>query len=325
MLQMLKNYGRIIKYPFNNNAAILENTDAFFSPNYAIPEEIIKHPRIKKFLMLHDTIPFLFPGYNTESKIISRIIETLDRETFCFCNSECTKNDFLKYSGTVIDEQKLIVTYIAQAQNFKPLYNTEKLISVLNKYGVSHKHDGKYIFSFCTLEPRKNLVFTIKCFLKFIKKHSIDDLCFYLGGGQCSSFVLELEKSVGNFAEYKNKIVHMGYICDDDVNVLYSNSLFFTYISQYEGFGMPPLEAMSAGTPVITSNNSSIPEVVGNAAITIDYDSEEQCIKTFEDFYFNEDLRMQYIAKGIERAKLFSWEKTVNHITETISKAVWKN
>ena len=72
---------------------------------------------------------------------------------------------------------------------------------------------------------------------------------------------------------------------------------------------------MQAGTPVITSNNSSLPEVVGEAAITIDCDSEEQCIKAFEDLYFNEKLRNEYIEKGLERATLFSWEKTTANMT----------
>jgi len=75
---------------------------------------------------------------------------------------------------------------------------------------------------------------------------------------------------------------------------------------------------MQTGTPVITSNNSSLPEVVGDAAIMIDYDSEEQCIKAFEDLYFNEDLRKHYMEKGLERAKLFSWEKTIDKITKVI-------
>jgi glycosyltransferase involved in cell wall biosynthesis len=82
---------------------------------------------------------------------------------------------------------------------------------------------------------------------------------------------------------------------------------------------MPPLEAMQAGVPVITSNNSSLPEVVGDAAITIDCNSEEQCIKAFEDFYFREDLRRMYIQRGFDRVKLFSWRKTVKIIKNVIT------
>jgi glycosyltransferase involved in cell wall biosynthesis len=216
----------------------------------------------------------------------------------------------------------MFVTYIASAQNFIPLYDTEKLESVLNKYHIVREKNDKYIFSLCTLEPRKNLVFTVVCFIKFIKKHNIQDLYFYLGGTEWDFFIQTFEEKLTAFPECRNKIVRLGYVDDEDVNILYSNSLFFTYLSQYEGFGMPPLEAMQAGTPVITSNNSSLPEVVGDAAITVDYDNEAQCIKAFEDLYFSESLRKDYIAKGVERAKLFSWEKTVGKMTGVILAAM---
>ena len=216
----------------------------------------------------------------------------------------------------------MMVIYHASSQEFNPNYDRTKLTETLIKYHVRHKDDNKYIFSFCTLEPRKNLIFTVRCFIEFIKKHHINDLYFYIGGAQWENFIGLLKEQINDFDEYRDKIVRLGYVDDEDVNTLYSNSLFFTYLSQYEGFGVPPLEAMQAGTPVITSNNSSLPEVVGDAAITIDYDSEEQCIKAFEDLYFNEDLRKSYIEKGLERGKLFSWEKTVNKMTEIILKAV---
>ena len=93
---------------------------------------------------------------------------------------------------------------------------------------------------------------------------------------------------------------------------MYSGAEWFTYTSQYEGFGLPPLEAMSCGCPVITSNNSSLPEVVGDAGIMIDWDSDEQHIEAYEKYYFNRELRAEFAQKGLERAKQFSWEKCVD-------------
>ena len=81
------------------------------------------------------------------------------------------------------------------------------------------------------------------------------------------------------------------YTDDEDMEVLYSNAEWFVYTSQYEGFGMPPLETMACGTAVITSNNSSLPEVVGDAGIMIDWDSDEQHIKAYEKYYFDLDFR----------------------------------
>ncbi|GHV73372.1 hypothetical protein AGMMS49940_06740 [Spirochaetia bacterium] len=248
-------------------------------------------------------------------------MDSLDKKTYYFCNSECTKQDFLKYAANQIDNEKISVIHHASSQNFTHITDAMEFDSILKKYGISPAKNRQYIFSFCTAEPRKNLVFTVECFIKFIKKHNITNLYFYFGGGHWNDFLKKIEKKINTFGNYKDKIIRLGYIDDIDVNAFYSNSLFFTYISQYEGFGVPPLEAMMAGTPVITSNNSSLPEVVGDAAITIEYNNEEQCIKAFEGLYFNKDLRTQYIAKGLERAKLFSWEKTVQCMTETITKA----
>jgi glycosyltransferase involved in cell wall biosynthesis len=85
------------------------------------------------------------------------------------------------------------------------------------------------------------------------------------------------------------------------------------------------LEAMQAGTPVIASNNSSLPEVTGNAALSIDYNDEEACVKAMETLYFNEDIRKEYIKKGIERAKLFSWDNIVSIMTNKIKEVTVDN
>ena len=282
---------------------------------------------ITKFIILHDSIPTMYPQYfpeiNNENYWYNRLTQSLNKETHYFCVSSSTKNDYLKYYSDVLDEKKLYVTHIAPSQNYFQNYDSLKVHKVFRKYNIKYNESNKYVFSFCSLEPRKNIIFTVRCFIQFLKKNKIENLIFYLGGGDKDNFIDQLESQIENYYEYKDKIIRIGYVDDEDVNILYSNSLFFTYLSQYEGFGMPPLEAMAAGTPVICSNNSSLPEVVGDAAITIDYNNEEACIKAFEDFYFNEELRKEYIKRGLERAKLFSWEKTYklmsNKIIEVIS------
>ena len=105
---------------------------------------------------------------------------------------------------------------------------------------------------------------------------------------------------------------------DNDVNVMYSNSLFFSFISLYEGFGLPLIEAMQSGTPVLTSNVSSIPEVVDDAAICISPLDEAECIKKMFLLYSDNQLRENLISKGIKRAKFFSWDKTYKLISDKI-------
>jgi len=317
-LKIVKNCLFIIIYRRRDNSYLLKSMHIFFSPLYQPTKELKIYKHIKHFIILYDVIPVISTSVDSDQHWFNLIAKSLNKDAYYFCISSYTKDDFLKYYSAQLDEKKMMVTHIATSQTFYPDYNKTKLSTVLDKYKIKFKDSNKYIFSLCNLDPRKNLIFTVKCFLKFIAKHDILDLYFYLGGSKWNSFVLKLEKETDSFDKYRDKIAGLGYVDDIDVNTLYSNSLFFTFISQYEGFGVPPLEAMQAGTPVITSNNSSLPEVVGDAAIMIDYDSEEQCVKAFEDLYFNEDLRKHYIKKGLERAKLFSWKKTVEKMTEVI-------
>jgi glycosyltransferase involved in cell wall biosynthesis len=326
LLKIIKNILQIICINKKNIDKELRCIDAFFSPYEFIPE-IINSYNISKFMLLYDVTPILFPDYFPKGKNSSwekDMFKNLDKKTHYFCISECTGRDFIKYFGKNLDEKKMTVTYISSANEFVPKYDQYALEYITNKYKLDISH-YKYIFSFCSLEHRKNLIFTVKCFIKFIKKNNINDLYFLFGGVQWDNFIGHFNEALVELSEnYREKIIRLGYVDDSDVNMLYSNSLFFTYLSQYEGFGMPLLEAMQAGTPVIASNNSSLPEVTGDAAITIDYDDEEACISAMETFYFNENIRQEYIKKGFERAKLFSWDKTVDLISSKI-KNVTKN
>ena len=149
---------------------------------------------------------------------------------------------------------------------------------------------------------------------KSVLKNNIQDLVWVMGGGQYKSFSEQIKSESINSNLYDRCVLYAGYIDDNDLPILYSNAEWFVFTSQYEGFGLPPLEAMQCGCPVITSNNSSLPEVVGDAGILIDWNSEEQHIEAYEKYYFNEKLRKENSQNGLERAKTFSWTKTVNEM-----------
>jgi glycosyltransferase involved in cell wall biosynthesis len=325
-LKIIKNSLLLLKSSFIRNKYCLEDFDIFFSPWLIAPISITKLLTIKYFIVLYDAIPNIFPQYfpdiNDDNHQYNRLTKSINKNTYYFCISNSTKNDFLSFYEDRFDKNKVFVTHLASSQNFFPDYDKVKLTNTIKKYFKEYENMAHYIFSFCTLEPRKNLLFTVRCFIKFIQKHKINDLFFFLGGTSWDFFVKQLQELLNDFSDYKDKIVQLGYIDDKDVNILYSNSLFFVYLSQYEGFGLPPLEAMQAGTPVICSNNSSLPEVVGDAAVMIDYSSEEQCIEAFEKFYFNSALRDDYIKRGLEHAKMFTWEKTVNIMSNAMIEAV---
>ena len=287
------------------NIKKISNDEFFFSPIFAVPH---KYRNINNCIFIHDTIPLIFTEYKNspDNAWFFELCKSLGTDDICFANSAYTKTDFLKYLPHLKPEN-IIVTPLACDERFKPA-NADEIAKARKKYNIPE--NKKYIFSLCTLEPRKNLIRAVKCFANFISKNNIDDLVFVLGGAHWDAFIEKLENEIGSLDEnIKSKILKIGYVDDSDQAALYSGALFFVYTSQYEGFGLPPLEAMSCGTPVITSNNSSLPEVVGQAAIMIDYDDDGAHIKAYESYYYNENLRQENSKKGLERAKLFSWEK----------------
>lgn len=293
-------------------------SDTFFlSPAYPIPDIFAN---CKKFTILHDTIPLILPdkaAKGLEDSWYAKLLSSLNHDDYYFANSECTRKDFLKYFPQ-IDSKKIHPVLHACGKHFVSA-NSEQIKNVRDKYNIPA--GKKYIFSLCTLEPRKNLIRTVKTFIQFIKKHNIDDLYFVLGGGNWEMFISQLEKEIDNLGEYKNKIIKTGYIDDQDLPPLYSCAEWFVYTSQYEGFGVPPLEAMSCACPVIVSNNSSLPEVVGDAGQQISWDSDEEHIEAYEKYYFDSAFRNLCARKGYERSKNFSWEKCANRMLEIMENA----
>lgn len=291
----------------------LSRINSFFSPLSEYPHFIKNYPTISCYTVLHDTIPLLYPEYYKHNNMnwYYNIIDSLNKEDYYFPNSHHTAQDFLNYFP-FLDKNKMQIIPLSTNFKYKPNKDRELLEKVRNKYNIPT--GKKYLFSLCSLEQRKNLIMAVKSFIKFIDKNKIDNLVYVLGGGAWKGFIEKLYSEVPNLADYSDRIICAGYVDDEDLEILYSNAEWFIYTSQYEGFGMPPLEAMNCGCPVITSNNTSLPEVVGDAGIMIDYDSEQQHIQAYENYFYNPELRKIYSEKGLERAKMFSWEKAVDII-----------
>lgn len=317
LAKLSENFGiKLQKTRVLSDDADFSAIDVFFSPAFKIPDKIKQNPQISCYIILHDVIPLLFPKYFNalnEQSWFKQLFDTLNNEDYYFTNSDYTKADFLKYCPQ-LDADKMTTIPLSTNQIYKPNKNQDKLAEVKNKYNIPA--DKKYLFSLCSLEPRKNLIRAVKSFIEFIKKNKVDDLVYVLGGSAWQGFIEKFEQEVPDYKQYADKIIRAGYVADEDLEVLYSNAEWFVYTSQYEGFGMPPLEAMACGCPVITSNNSSLPEVVGNAGIMIDYDSDEQHVKAYEKYYFDEKYRQKMAQKGFERSKLFSWNAAADIIVK---------
>lgn len=281
------------------NLKDIEKFDAYFSP-FTPPSIEIENSDIKKFRMLHDVIPILENGYPKSPKDwYYKIYTTINNKSnnYYLANSESTRSDILKFFEINEDNIKTI------------------LLGADDKFHQSEKTTNeKYILSLCTLGKRKNLIFAIKNFFDFINTYKINDLKMVLVGGIWQKFEKELQAAIGNFD--KTKLEFLGYVEDEKLPELYSNAMMFVYPSLYEGFGLPVLEAMKCGCPVITSNTSSLPEVIGQAGIQIAPTNDDELIKAYKKMYEDTFFRELCRERGLIRAKSFSWEKATSELLE---------
>jgi glycosyltransferase involved in cell wall biosynthesis len=163
-----------------------------------------------------------------------------------------------------------------------------------------------YILSLCTLEPRKNLINIIKAFQLLIQKYPDRAVILVIAGQKGWKFddIFRFKNSD------RNRIIFTGFIAEEDLATIYSDAVTLAYISYYEGFGLPPLEAMSCGTPVIYGNNSSMPEVISYCGLAAEPDNIEDIADKFQRILCDANLREKLSRLALARAQQFSWEKS---------------
>ena len=178
---------------------------------------------------------------------------------------------------------------------------------------------SNYILTVSTISPRKNIDGLIKAFNEIKNKNQYKLVVVGKNGWMFEKVYDEAEK-----LGIKDKILFTGKINDDELKYLYKHANIFVYPSFYEGFGLPPLEAMSFNVPCVVSNKTSIPEVVGNAAITVNPNNYNEIAKQIEKFINSDNLRMEYIKKGNKRLSKFSWEKCAEETIDLYKKTLVK-
>ena len=291
--------------------------NAFLASFAPPPSFIADDPSVAKYMILYDVTPLALPDIEAPNQEWFHLLESsLNHEDHYFVISKYTKKDFLRFYPA-IDPQKVTVSYLAASDNFYHCTNAEKINSVKQKYGIPS--DAPYVFSLCTLQPRKNLVHAVKCFVDFVEQNQIDDLYFVLGGGHWEEFIQILDNEIESFGRRKAQIIKTGYVDDEDLAPLYSGAMFTVYVSLYEGFGLPVLEAMQCGCPVITSDVTSTPEVIGDAGITVDPRDPVALRRAYQRYYEDARFRNACSTRSLERAKTFSWEKCPGIIVDTIA------
>ncbi len=294
------------------NSAIsfnLNSVDVYHSPFLSLPDQRRLPTSIPRIITIYDLIPVVFPYLFTQSQLdtFRRSLHSInvDRD-WIICISESTKRDLLGFFGGKLNPSKVLVTPLAASKAFFPVKDKDLIRDTLGSYGIPP--NNRYILTLCTLEPRKNLTAVIRAFSRLTKQHLDLDLNLVLVGiqGWRNKSILE---EVNKEPKLRSRIFFTGFVPDKDLSAIYSGATCFVYPSLYEGFGLPPLEAMQCGVPVITSNVSSLPEVVGDAGITVNPQDEDGLCQAIYRVVSDRTLGANLAAKSLERAQLFSWSR----------------
>jgi glycosyltransferase involved in cell wall biosynthesis len=295
---------------------MLGGADIFFLPNIAFGSF---SPKTKLILTIHDLSFERYPEtFSFKRRLWHWFINPrrLVREAKKIISvSESTKNDIVEIYG--VNSEKIEVIHSAVSQNFKVINrNDTKLIEVKEKYSLPYK----FILFLGTLEPRKNIISLVRAYdqLRKLKHPELEKYKLVIAGYNGWKYE-KLFSEIRN-SEFSGDISLTGPIADDDKAYLYNLASVFVYPSFFEGFGFPPLEAMACGVPVIASNNSSFPEIIGDSGILIDPDRPDEIEKALKAILLNRELREKLVQKGLKQANKFGWSNTAKDFLEILDK-----
>ena len=272
----------------------------------------------KSVISVHDLAPLKFPKvHKFGRKILYEFLlpRTLKNASRIIVASKSTKNDILKIFPK-INSEKIKVIYFAANENYKVIKNEKKLDYIGKKYNLPNK----FILFVGTIEPRKNIVRLLKAFSEVYKKIPILLVITGKLGWKYKKIYYTYKK-----LNLEDKVIFTGYVDEKDLPSIYNLATIFVLPSLYEGFGLTPLEAMQCGCPVVTSNVSSLPEIVGNAAIKVSPYSVKEIEDAIYSLLTNKKLRKKYIKKGLKQAKKFNWKKCAEETLEVYQEVYYEN
>jgi glycosyltransferase involved in cell wall biosynthesis len=281
--------------------------DLFYSPNFVLPPLL---PGTRSLLTIHDLSFIRYPAAFTDSLLTylqKAVPRSVHRATHLLADSEATRQDLITLFGT--PPNKVTTLLLGVSPRFSPVGEANERSCLQNRYGIGSK---PYVLSLGTVQPRKNYVRLMQALDPIAVKMDMD---LVIAGRHAWLSEPILEQAA------QRPFVHMlGFTDDGDLPALYRQAALFAFPSLYEGFGLPPLEAMACGTPVIASNASSIPEAVGQAGLLVDpldVPAWTQAVRqVFEDTALRDDMTV----KGLAHSSEFTWQRSAQKWLSVVSK-----
>ena len=309
---VLRAYGRMLRRLSSGKKIPMVNPNAHYLATYYPIPQWVHQQGLMATLIVHDLIPIAHPEWfptDANKRTLESIVHSVTEKDQVVCVSESTRQDLLAYRKDLLPGQ-VTVAHLAGAEVFKPTPLSDTL---RQRIGIN----SEYILSVCTLEPRKNLQLVVRAYEHLLQNNVDTKLPQLVLVGAIGWKTGELIDQINMLnAHHPNQVIITGYIEDEELAQLYTSATMFVYPSLYEGFGLPPLEAMQCGCPVISSNVSSLPEVVGAAGITIDPMDVLALEEAINQLL--QDKQNKYKKMSIARASKFSWSEMAEQVIKTL-------
>lgn len=299
-----------IKFP---RFAEKKQVDIIHQPCFS---SLIFHQNVKTVVTVHDIINVRFanelPFFSRQyfKRFMPFSYHGADQ---IICDSIYTKNDLVKYLK--ISEKKITVVHLAANEIFYQKVSLAQIKRIKEKYNTG----DHYFLHTGTINPRKNLQFLVRVFAQISKKYPKYKFVVIGKKGWYFKKLSGIAKELG----VRDKIIFTGYVNDDELSALYQGTEIFLYPSLYEGFGLPPLEAMASGIPTISSNYTSLPEVVGDGGMLLSPINESAWIKAIDKIINDRKFHDELSQRGTEQAKKFSWKKCARETIAVYEKAYY--
>lgn len=265
---------------------------------------------------IHDlSFEHLPETFNRRSRVQLRLTvrRTARRARVVIVPSRFTRDDITKHYK--IPAERVVVTPLAAAERFRPETDEAGLRRVRERYDLA----GDYLLAVGSIQPRKNLVRLIRAYARLVADAPEKTPALVIAGKRAWLSAETMRAAAAT--NLGDRLRFTGYVPDDDLPALYSGALCFVYPSYFEGFGIPPLEAMRCGTPVITGDRTSLPEVVGDAGLTVDPFDETAVAAAMRRVLDDPALRGRMRARGFEQAACFSWRETARRTLAAYERA----